>query len=398
MSAADPSSSEDTTLRTWHVAFALTTLGAILVVLSNPTGSRTSAAIAAALIALPQGFFWLFCRPSQVGIREGRPRCWAFACLATVAFAFAGSLNPWAGLALFAITPQIFMLLPFAGGAVTVVVLNLGPTAVTLVRGPLPSDDIALSLGQAAFVVAFSLFFANRLITEVRRSSERQALIDELRDREAQIAALSAARGAEDERTRIAREMHDTLAQGFTSIITLGHAARGELDVDPSAARRHVELMTRTAQENLAESRRIIAALGPAPLADASLPEAIERVTSGFAEQTGVAVAVQVEGVARFAPAAVDVVALRVVQESLANVRKHAAASHVAVTVAYEPTALHLVVADDGRGFDARGGSAGFGLRAMQARVTEIGGTFDLVSAVGEGCRIEIRLPLGALP
>ncbi|MGO7983443.1 sensor histidine kinase, partial [Rhizobium johnstonii] len=115
--------------------------------------------------------------------------------------------------------------------------------------------------------------------------------------------------------------MHDTLAQGFTSIITLGHAVERELDAHPSEARRHIALMTETAQENLQESRRIIAALSPGGLEQGTLEQALARLADRFTAETDVLAVLETSGERRAIPRPIEVVALRVVQEALANVR-----------------------------------------------------------------------------
>jgi signal transduction histidine kinase len=247
-------------------------------------------------------------------------------------------------------------------------------------------------------VIVFSLFFGSRMLAIAGRSADRLRLITQLTEREAEVAALSTAHGAEQERTRIAREMHDTLAQGFASIVTLGHAAQGALDSDPDAARRQLELITRTAQENLAESRRIISALSPARLQDATLVEAVGRVVTGFAEETGIGASFDVDGEVVPASPAAEVVALRVVQESLSNTRKHAGAAEVQVRLEYRATRLRVIVRDDGAGFDPSLPVAGFGLAGMRGRAAEIDGTVTVSSVPGEGTSVVADIPLEAAP
>ena len=134
-------------------------------------------------------------------------------------------------------------------------------------------------------MITFSLFFASRPAEhQPVQNEERRRLIEQLREREAEVAALSAARGAEAERTRIAREMHDTLAQGFASIVTLGHAVQGELDRDPAGARRHVEPDHRDRPGEscgvAADHRR---PRPPGQLDGASLADAIARTVDSLA-------------------------------------------------------------------------------------------------------------------
>ena len=156
-----------------------------------------------------------------------------------------------------------------------------------------------------------------------------------------------------EERTRLAREIHDTLAQGFSSIIVLLQAAEAGL-AGPglASARRQLELAAQTARENLADARALIGALSPASLVSESLPGALRRVTERAAAEAGISASFDVSGTPRPLTAASDVVLLRVGQEALANVRKHAAAGSVQVLLRYQPAAVSLAVTDDGQGFD----------------------------------------------
>lgn len=287
----------------------------------------------------------------------------------------------------------MFILLTPAPAAAVVIVLRFAWPIGRLLFVPLKWSEEARTLGTAACVVAISLSFAARMLDVTRQSEERRRLIDTLHEREAEVAALSAAQGAETERARLAREMHDTLAQGFTSIVMLGHAARGEMDTDPAAARRHIELITATARENLAESRRIIAALGPARLDGASLAQALERVTTAFAAETGADTRLRLDGEAAPAPPSVEVVVLRVAQESLANIRKHARARRVDVVLAHAPGTVTVEIRDDGAGFDPEAPSAGYGLAGMRARVEEARGDLRVTSAPGAGTTVRATLP-----
>ena len=312
-------------------------------------------------------------------------------------FTAAALLNSWSALLLFALTPQIFLLLSPRPATIVIVALNVTPLVIRLATQYAGLRAMVQEIGTTAFVITFSLFFATRMLSISRQNEERRRLIEELREREAEVAALSAARGAEAERTRISREMHDTLAQGFASIVTLGHAVQGELDRDPEGARRHVGLITDTARENLAESRRIIAALGPGRLDGASLAEAVGRTVDTWRTTTGLDhVALGITGQPVATEATVDVVALRLVQESLENVRKHAGAKHVAVELRYAADQVEIEVRDDGVGFDRSSTRDGYGLAGMRSRVLEAGGTVEVSTGLGTGTSVRARLPVRA--
>ena len=390
---------EDLAFREWLVFFGLTSFGTAVIIAVEPAGTIASTTTAAAIVLGLQLVFWCVARPTLAGIHTDGPRAWIFAVAAVAGYTVAATLNPWTGFALVSLSPQIFLLFTRIPAAGVITALNVAPLCVHLsTAARITGSGLVQQVGTTAFIIAFSLFFAGRMRSVLKQNRERQQLIDELHEREAEVAALSAARGAEQERTRIAREMHDTLAQGFTSIITLGHAVQGELGTDPALARRHVELMTATAQENLAESRRIIAALSPLRLADGSLPQALERVVAGFIAETGVDAKLEVRGTTRAAPPATEVVVLRIVQEALANTRKHARAGRVAVAVDYTPGAVAVEIADDGAGFDTAGPTAGFGLVSMRSRVRESGGAIDVTSSPGTGTTVRATLPTGDTP
>lgn len=383
--------SEFLEFRGWLVYSAAATVATVVVIVANPyTGpipSIVSAAIALALLPL---FWW---RVRRGPVPDDSPWSIVYVVVASAGYLVALSLNDWANVALFILSPQFFLLLSLVPAAVGIVLVNAGGVVVRWAIGDIAAGSLVDVAGITLLITVFSIFFGYRVAAVSRQSAERGRLIDRLRQQQTEIAQLSEQQGAAAERERIAREMHDTLAQGFTSIVTLGHAVQGELDTDPAAARRHVELMTETAQENLQESRRIIAAMTPGRLNGSPLPEVLERVVARFAEESGVAAAFVVDGFARPAPPAVDVVALRLLQESLSNVRKHAAARTVDVELAYLPGAVRLRVTDDGRGFDRDAPRGGYGLDGMAARVREAGGRFAVASTPGAGTVITAELP-----
>jgi signal transduction histidine kinase len=378
-------------LRAWLAYSAAATVATVVIILANPYTGFARAVVSAAIILALLPVFWLLIRHRRDG--DDHPWDIAYCLLAAAGYLVALSLNDWANVALFVLSPQFFLLLSMIPAAAGIVLVNAGGVLVRWAIGDIAGASLWDVASMTLLVIAFSIFFGHRVAAVSKQSAERGRLIERLRQQQAEIAQLSEQQGAATERERIAREMHDTLAQGFTSIVTLGHAVQGELDADPAAARRHVELMTETAQENLQESRRIIAAMTPGRLNGSPLPEALERVVARFGEETGVAAGFVVDGIARPAPPAVDVVALRVLQESLANVRKHAAARTVDVELAYLPGSVRLRVDDDGRGFDSAAPRDGFGLDGMAARVREAGGRFAVESAPGEGASVVIELP-----
>jgi signal transduction histidine kinase len=196
------------------------------------------------------------------------------------------------------------------------------------------------------------------------------------------------------ERQRLSGEIHDTLAQGFTSILMLLQAAEPHAG---DGARRPLELAARTARENLAEARALVAALGPPALDSAPLAEAVRRLTERLGEEIDGATSYETHGEPRALPPGTEVVLLRAAQEALANVRKHARAAHVEVEVTYGEKAVRVDVRDDGAGFDhsavaVRAGQH-WGLRGMRDRVGQVGGSMEIESSPGRGTALTVEVP-----
>ncbi len=187
------------------------------------------------------------------------------------------------------------------------------------------------------------------------------------------------------ERRRLAREIHDTLIQGFASIAMNVQAAEGS--ADPARANRHLGEALRTARESLAEARRIVWALRPEALEDASLPEALSSLAERWSEG-GVPAEIAVTGEARRLAPETEATLLRAAQEALTNVRKHARAHRVVLTLSYMEDRVTLDVKDDGVGFEPglageAGSTGGFGLGAMRERAEQSGGTVTVESEPG---------------
>ncbi|MEV5239764.1 histidine kinase [Streptomyces cinnamoneus] len=226
-----------------------------------------------------------------------------------------------------------------------------------------------------------------------QESRRRQQLIDDLVRTRDELAAAQREAGRLAERQRLAREIHDTLAQGLSSIVLLARAAE---TAAPATVPERVREIGRTASDNLAEARRFVQALTPPALEDASLPEALRRVTA----RTLPGAVFRLDGEPRPLPVEYEVALLRLTQEALANVARHAGAEHTAVTLAYLDGQVTLDVYDDGAGFTPgevpTDGRRTFGLHGMRERITELGGTLTVESAPGEGTAVAATVPLGA--
>ncbi|MBO4209822.1 sensor histidine kinase [Micromonospora echinofusca] len=233
-----------------------------------------------------------------------------------------------------------------------------------------------------------------------RESEQRRRLIEQLEATRSDLAAAEHARGVLAERERLAREIHDTLAQGLSSIQLLLGAAARHLPERPEAAAGYVDQARGSAQENLAEARRFVRALVPPGLAGGSLPAALHRLCATTSRQAGLPTRLHVDGNPVPLPTPYEVALLRIAQSALANTVRHARAGRADLTVTYMPDRVALDVVDDGVGFDPGAttghGDGGFGLTAMRTRAAELGGTLTVESAPGQGTALAVSFPFSA--
>lgn len=213
-----------------------------------------------------------------------------------------------------------------------------------------------------------------------------------------QLLAQAREAGVLDERQRLSREIHDTLAQGFTGIVTQLQAARQAAD-DPASWQRHVDAATELARENLQQARRSVHALRPGELDDAGLPDALAGVVRLWADRTGIDAAFSTTGTAQPMHPEIETTLLRITQEALANVAKHAKAQHVGLTLSYMADQVTLDVRDDGTGFeltpDDHNGTSqgGYGLAGMRQRVQRLAGALVIETEPGDGTAISASVP-----
>jgi signal transduction histidine kinase len=311
----------------------------------------------------------------------------------TIILAFAGTLV-LASLAirhlsysLVAVTllPQYFTVLPLAAAALaftpvflaaeyahsTAVVANTGFTwGMAFIRGA-----VAIITGICFKVLAIQMDERGRLQASVA-FAERKA-------------------GVLEERQRLAREIHDTLAQGFAGIAV--HLERAEQlgALNDSAAKPHLDLARSVAREGLEDARRMLAALRPEILTQRALPEALSRVCEEWSRRTNIGSTFSITGAPSPMHPDIELTILRAVQEALTNVARHAGARTVAVTLSYMEDVLVLDVQDDGRGFvPALAVGGGYGLAGMRERAERLAGSFSLESVPGEGTTVSLTLPV----
>jgi signal transduction histidine kinase len=202
--------------------------------------------------------------------------------------------------------------------------------------------------------------------------------------------------GILDERGRMAREIHDTIAHGLTGVVTQLEAAQATAD-RPATRDRHIENAARLARESLVEARRSVEAARPEVLESSSLPDALEAVARGWSAVNDIPADVTVTGEPLALHPEIESALIRTAQEALANVEKHAAASRVGVTLSFMGDVVTLDVRDDGVGFEVSEGRArtsdGFGLTAMRQRISRVAGTLAIESEPGGGTAVSARVP-----
>lgn len=205
-----------------------------------------------------------------------------------------------------------------------------------------------------------------------------------------------------NERERLAREIHDTLAQGFSSIQLLLRAANRSLDpqreVNPARANDLVEQARFEAQENLTEARRLVQALAPGALEESTLTAALERLCETTSARTGIRVLFHAVGHSVSLATPFEVALLRIAQAALANTTQHAHATRADVTLTGMETAVTLDIVDDGIGFAPQAlieagsepGHGGFGLRSMKSRAAQLNGVLTVESQPGGGTAVSV--------
>ncbi|MFJ9120697.1 sensor histidine kinase [Streptomyces sp. NPDC102394] len=379
----------DRTIRLWDVYFALAWAATLAFVLVGGGSRGPVRAIAAGLLVPLVPWYIALGRALLQQAQPDERRALRYLGGTMALFLPSSVLAGETRLMAFALVPQCFMALRMRRALVAVTLINVAPVVGwALLWRPDGRDLLGNSL-SALVSLGFSTVVGSWIIRIIEQSEERAELIAELDASRHEISRLSAAHGALAERERMAREIHDTLAQGFTSLLMLVQAVEAELDHDLPEARRHLALMDETARQNLAEARALVAGAAPADLDGASLPDALRRLAARHGA------ALRVRGPMRTLPAGSEVVALRSCQEALANARKHAGSSaSVGIELTYADDALTLRVRDDGRGFDPGAPCDGYGLAGLRARATEVGGTARIDSTPGGGTTVTVSLPL----
>ncbi|MEU7140953.1 sensor histidine kinase [Nocardia sp. NPDC046473] len=373
----------------WDVVFAVAYVGTVAYVLTEEPTTAIAARLVSVAALTGIAIVYLLLGRRALTREDNDAQRWLFAGVVLLLIVVAMFADSRASFGLFIVCPLVYMTLDFKPAAALTSLTIMLSLVASIVR----NGAEALAILVPMIVIVFSMLAGRYITGIIEESHARAGLIERLEASQAEVARLSREAGTATERERLAREIHDTLAQGFTSIVTLIQAIESEMDTDPAAARRHLGLAARTARENLGEARTMVAALAPADLAAGSLEQALRRLADRLAEESTLTVTYEVDSPLPTLPMATEVVLLRAAQEALANIGKHASASAVLVRVSVVDDSVRLLVHDDGAGFDPGAPADGFGLSGMRSRAGQIGGRLSIRSGHSEGTDVELQVP-----
>lgn len=346
----------------------------------------------------------------STGALERNPRRFALVWLAVITLMWAvlmlGSVDfSWLVFPLFFLHLH---LLPRWVGPGMVVLMTVGVILAQWMSTGTSAPPLPVIVGPL-FGAAFAVVTSKAYLLLYQEGEVQRRAADELRRTRAELAATQHESGVLAERARLAREIHDTLAQGFSSIILVSRAALRSLNSgDVESSKESLDMIEATAAENLAEARNFVRGLSVPALADASLVESLSRLCTktqreAAARGGSLRCSFRLDGEPIDLPQPYKVTLLRAAQASLANVWLHAKAGSAVVSLAFLGSEVTLDVFDDGRGFEpekladtvaGRTDGSGFGLRSLHERVLAQHGTLAIESAPGEGTVVAIRLPL----
>lgn len=376
-----------------HILFLALTVLVVVRALVTPTESSAVVIGVAVLLGLTYGLGAVLARSSRAG--GALPFVWLS--VLTAEWVVLLWLTPDAAYLVF---PLFFLFLHLLGrwwGAAAILVSTVvaicalglhGGWSVGGVVGPLVGAGVALLIGLGYQALA-------------REAEQREALVRELIATRGQLATTERESGVLAERARLAREIHDTLAQGLSSIQMLLHAAERADPERPGIE--HIRLARETAAANLAEARRFIRELTPPQLDDHTLAGALRRLARTEWASQGLDVQVRVSDTIAL-PMQLQTALLRIAQGAIANVIQHARTTRATIALAVDDDHLQFTVADGGVGFDpARAAKEGtetsdsFGLRATSERVQQLGGTLTVDAAPGRGTTLTVDLSLAGV-
>ncbi len=334
----------------------------------------------------------------QVADWEERPYLRFIVVLGDIGFWFVlVTYSPAYYFALFGMFSQVFRHLPIKYAIIATLILTgaiisaqLAETGRTL---SLTDPVLWLYLFMGLGGIALGLWISSI----INQSTRRRELIEQLEAAQAELSEAKRHEGMLEERQRLAREIHDTLAQGFTSIVMHLEAAEQAMPDDLDTTQKHLDRARTTARTSLDQARRVVQDLRPDLLEKQSLPDAIMRTAVRWQDETGIPVTITTTGEPMPLHPDIEVSLLRATQEALSNIRKHARATAVQLTLSYMGDVVILDVQDNGVGINGASASpfsGGFGLQAMRERAEHCGGVLEIESEPGEGTTLVVSIPI----
>ncbi len=290
---------------------------------------------------------------------------------------------------------QAFFLLPIRQAIVAIVWLVAIITQRQLEQAGGRIEDHLGDIGSIVVTTVFFVILGAWIGQIIEQSAERGELIERLEATRRELAEREREAAVHEERERLSRELHDTVAQDLVSIVT--HLQAADAAPDPTVAGRHRAEAARMAHDGIAETRRLVWALRSPALEHATLVETLQGAVERWRAGTSTRATLTVTGTPRPLHPDVEVTLLRTAQEALANAARHAAAREVTLTLSYVGDVVTLDVHDDGVGFDplhpAADDGRGLGLVGMRERAERLGGSLAVESAPGEGTTLGVTLP-----
>ncbi|MCU1518157.1 MAG: hypothetical protein JWQ75_2878 [Pseudarthrobacter sp.] len=368
----------------WHLGFYAALASVSYLALFSDGRDAGTPLVIGALVLLAAAYPFL---TRTRDLRTARPTIYVALLVAVVVFL--SFVYDSAGVLLFVAFPQVWMFTASQRQGVAATALLCAGVAVGQVnRWGLDGSEVYGITAQLVTSFVASCMIGLWISKVIEQSEQRAELLAELEATRQELTTAEQARGALAERERMAREIHDTLAQGFTSIAMLSEAAQAQLRTqpqDPAGMVRSLEAIARTARDNLAEARALVASGVPSDVQGGDLLAALRRLPAAL-HLDNIRLTVALPENLPPLSSTQQVALLRTAQEALNNVRKHSGATAAEVLVDSPPggpAELRLTVTDNGRGFDTDAGHEGFGLKSMAARLDEIGGRLQVTSAPG---------------
>jgi signal transduction histidine kinase len=378
--------------RWWTLAVVVTVVGlSVLVLLDDLPLERKIGAIAAAAVL---AIVWLLL--GKRALADPRVGIWvaiAFIAATSVSVGFASLMATMQCVAF----PVVWSVLHRTRTAIFAnIAMALGVALGFYVSIGRTLGAIAVGATIEGISLIFSLALGLWITSIAEQSEERKKLLDQLELAQEQLAALSRDAGASDERERLAREIHDTLAQDLTGLVLTAQRGLRELKAGNSAAvEKQLGVLEENARHALTETRALVASGAAVGVDGGGLAISLRRLAERFERETGIAVTVTAPDTATLNRDS-EVVLLRCAQEALANVRKHSTAKAAAVALDVQGTTIDLSITDDGSGFDPAMASSGFGLTGLRDRLALVHGTLAVSAIPGGGTTLIASLPSNA--